>query len=81
MRPLTMSVWVTAFAVLGLAGCGPRDQVTYQSQPVLFKQGHYQGKPDQQSWATTFKGDEKAWAQAIDKRTLGQNEYVRITHN
>ncbi|HET7634053.1 MAG TPA: hypothetical protein VFK51_04920 [Burkholderiales bacterium] len=81
MKALMMSVCAAAFAVSSLAGCGPRDQVTYQSQPVLFKQGHYQGKPDQQSWAANFNGDEKAWAQAIDKRTLGQNEYVRITRN
>jgi hypothetical protein len=81
MRTLKMSAGAALLVLVGLTGCGPRDQVTYQSQPVLFKQGHYQGKPDQQSWAANFNGDEKAWEQAIDKRTLGQNEYVRITHN
>ena len=58
----------------GLAGCGEKPAVT------LYKQGHYQGKPDQQPWDNDrFKGDKVAWEAAIKKRNESQNEYTRGT--
>ena len=56
------------------AGCGEKTQVT------VYKQGQYQGKPDNQPWENDqFKGDKLAWETAIKKRNEGQNEYSRGT--
>ena len=55
------------------AGCGEKTQVT------VYKQGQYQGKPDNQPWDKEFKGDKLAWETAIKKRNEGQNEYSRGT--
>ena len=63
-----------AVALIGgvAAGCGEKTTVT------VYKQGQYQGKPDQQPWdSSMFKGDKLAWEKAIKARNLGQNEYVR----
>jgi hypothetical protein len=58
----------------GLAGCGEKPAVT------VYKQGHYQGKPDTQPWDNErFKGDKLAWETAIKARNDGQNEYTRAT--
>ncbi len=58
-----------ATLVWGVAGCGEKPNVT------VYKQGHYQGKPDTQPWDNAhFKGDKVAWESAIKKRTEGQNE-------
>ena len=65
---------IGAAAVLPLiaAGCGEKATVT------VYKQGQYQGKPDNQPWDNDqFKGDKVAWEKAIKARNLGQNEYVR----
>jgi len=63
-----------AVAMLGLAGCGEKAQVT------VYKQGTYQGKPDAQPWDNErFKGDKVAWETAIRARNNGQNEYLRQT--
>jgi len=63
-----------AALVLGAAGCGEQAAVT------VYKQGQYQGKPDQQPWDNDqFKGDKVAWEIAIKKRNEGQNEYSRGT--
>lgn len=70
-------------AVIGLSGCGEREQV------VVYKQGKYQGKPDTQPWSNAplaygdvkwTQGNEASWNDAVKKRTQGQNEYVRIQH-
>ena len=68
-----------AFAALatavgaGLAGCGERPQV------VQYKQGKYQGKPDQQAYATApWNGNKQEWEQALTARNQSQNEYKRI---
>lgn len=62
------------YSLLAVAGCGESQQVT------VFKQGQYQGKPDTRPWESAeFKGDKGAWENAISTRTMGQNEYVRIT--
>ena len=64
-----------ALALAGVAaGCGEKSSVT------VYKQGQYQGKPDQQPWDTDqFKGDKVAWEKAVKSRNLGQNEHVRIS--
>ena len=59
--------------VLGLAACGERPQV------IQYKQGKYQGKPDQPAWdSAKFNGDRTAWELAIKQRNQNQNEYKRI---
>ncbi|MBI2294012.1 MAG: hypothetical protein HYU73_27485 [Betaproteobacteria bacterium] len=56
------------------AGCGEKPTV------IVYKQGEYQGKPDNQPWDNEqFKGDKVAWEKAIKARNLGQNEYARST--
>jgi hypothetical protein len=55
------------------AGCGEKSSV------IVYKQGQYQGKPDNQPWDKEFKGDKLAWETAIKKRNDGQNEYSRGT--
>jgi hypothetical protein len=59
-----------AVAVLGLAGCGEREQVV---QPQSEKR--YQGKPDTPPWG---EGDRAGWEARIKARQLTQNEYKRI---
>ena len=62
-----------AIAALGFAGCGENQQVT------VYKQGKYQGKPDQKPWdSPEYGGDQAKWERAIEHRTQAQNEYVRI---
>jgi hypothetical protein len=62
-----------AMTMLVLAGCGERPQV------VDYKQGQYQGKPDQPPYAAApFNGDQKKWELDIRTRTQNQNEYKRI---
>ena len=60
-----------AFA-LAIAGCGERPQV------VEYKQGSYQGKPDEKAWAgAPWSGNQKEWELAIATRNQNQNEYKR----
>jgi hypothetical protein len=64
---------VTAVALLGLAGCGENQQVT------VYKQGKYQGKPDEKPWdSPQWGGSEAKWERELQQRTQAQNEYVRI---
>lgn len=64
---------VAAALVVGLAGCGERPQV------VQYKQGKYQGKPDQPAYATApWNGNKQEWEQALATRNQNQNEYKRI---
>ena len=80
MRALAVLV---AVAALGVAGCGEKEQV------VVYKQGKYQGKPDNRSWDNEppaaelrggkwTKGDRTSWEEAVKQRQLAQNEYRRI---
>lgn len=69
--------WATiacgAMAALMIAGCGERPQV------VVYKQGKYQGKPDDPPYsAAPFNGDQAKWERDIRNRTQYQNEYKRI---
>ena len=67
------AIAASAMAVLMLAGCGERPQV------IEYKQGKYQGKPDQPPYAAApFNGDKAAWERDIRARTQNQNEYMRI---
>jgi hypothetical protein len=70
-------------AVLALAACGEKEQV------VVYKQGKYQGKPDNQSWSNDplpaefrggkwTKGDRASWEESIKNRQLAQHEHRRI---
>jgi hypothetical protein len=62
-----------AFAV-GVAGCGERPQV------IEYKQGTYQGKPDQKAWdAAPFNGNKAEWERVIKTRNQNQNEYKKTT--
>ena len=62
-----------AMAALMLAGCGERPQV------IDYKQGKYQGKPDEPPYAAApFNGDQAKWDRDIRNRTQNQNEYKRI---
>jgi hypothetical protein len=63
----------SAMAVLMLAGCGERPQV------IEYKQGTYQGKPDEAPWTPApWNGNKDAWERDIRARTQFQNEYKRI---
>jgi hypothetical protein len=62
-----------AALALGLAGCGERSQV------VEYKQGAYQGKPDEKAWVgKPWNGNQKEWELALATRNQNQNEYKRI---
>jgi len=56
----------------GIAGCGERSQV------VQYKQGTYQGKPDQRPFdGAQYNGNQQEWERAIRTRNQYQNEYKR----
>jgi hypothetical protein len=62
-----------AMAAMMLAGCGERPQV------MEYKQGKYQGKPDEAPYmAAPFNGNKDLWERDIRNRTQNQNEYRRI---
>ena len=61
-----------AMAALMLAGCGERPQV------IDYKQGTYQGKPDEKPYAAApFNGNQAEWDRALRNRAQHQNEYRR----
>ncbi len=68
-------VAIAAAAVFGavlLPGCGEKDQV------IVYKQGKYQGKPDDKPWAgTQWSSNKGQWETALRTRNLNQNEYTR----
>jgi len=62
-----------AMAAMMLAGCGERPQV------IDYKQGKYQGKPDEPPYAAApFNGDQAKLEAEVRSRTQNQNEYKRI---
>jgi len=72
IRPVIV-VAIGALFALGLTGCGERPQV------VNYKQGHYQGKPDQKAYDTApWNGNKRDWEVALATRNQSQNEYKRI---
>ena len=67
-----MFVSASAAAVVAvcIAGCGDK--------PVIYKQGQYQGKPDNQPWDNAqFKNNQVEWEKAIKARNQGQDENSR----
>jgi hypothetical protein len=65
---------LVAVAAMLLGGCGERPQV------IQYKQGKYQGKPDQPAWdSARFNGNRTEYELAIKQRAQNQNEYNR--HN
>ena len=68
-RNLMICIAVGASALL-IAGCGEK--------PMVYKQGHYQGKVDSKPWDNDrFKGDQIEWEKTIKTRNQSQNEYAR----
>jgi len=72
-RYRVVAAGVAAAAALVLAACGERPQV------VEFKQGTYQGKPDEAAWKSPpWNGNKREWELALANRNQNQNEYKRI---
>jgi outer membrane murein-binding lipoprotein Lpp len=72
-RGLAVVLTASVLAALLLAGCGERPQV------IEYKQGVYQGKPDEQPWAAApFNGNKEQWEREVRARAQFQNEYKRI---
>ncbi|HUP94703.1 MAG TPA: hypothetical protein VM164_07335 [Burkholderiales bacterium] len=70
-RPIVFAACVLALAFFG--GCGEKPTVT------VYKQGQYQGKPDNVPWQSQpFNNDKASWETAIKARNNGQNEYLRV---
>ena len=64
---------LSTLAAVGLAACGEKPTVT------VYKQGQYQGKPDNVPWqGAPFNNNQTEWEKAIKARNENQNEYVRI---
>ena len=60
-------------AIAGFSGCGEKAAVT------IYKQGQYQGKPDNQPWQSApFNNDQEAWERTMRARSSGQNENFRM---
>jgi predicted small lipoprotein YifL len=72
VRSIVAIALVALIAVAGLAGCGEKPNVT------VYKQGKYQGKPDNVPWqGAPFNNNQAEWEKAIRARNNGQNEYLR----
>jgi len=78
-----MRAFLVLIAACALTACGEKEQV------VVYKQGKYQGKPDNRSWDNAplaaewrggewKQGDRASWEDSIKHRQMGQNEYKRI---
>ena len=62
-----------AAGALVLTGCGEKPAVT------VYKQGTYQGKPDNLPWQSQpFNNNKDEWEKAIKARNTRQNEYLRV---
>ena len=71
---ILVGVAIFALAALGLAGCGEKPQVT------VYKQGKYQGKPDNVPWqGQPFNNNKAEWEKSIKGRNNNQNEYLRVS--
>lgn len=70
----TFLVACTAVAlVAGVSACGEREQV------VVYKQGKYQGKPDNKPWQNAqWNNNKDQWETAVKARNLNQNEYTKV---
>jgi hypothetical protein len=73
MRTRPLLLIAAAGCALAFAACGEKPHVT------VYKQGKYQGKPDNVPWQSApFNNNQAEWQKAIKARSDGQNEYVRI---
>jgi hypothetical protein len=73
MSSVRLIVLASGLAAFALGACGEKPTVT------VYKQGTYQGKPDNLPWqGERFSGNRTEWEKAIKARNIGQNEYVRI---
>jgi hypothetical protein len=67
-----LALVLAGVAALALAGCSERPQV------IQYKQGTYQGKPDERPYnGAPFNGSQQAWDSALKQRNQAQNEYKR----
>jgi hypothetical protein len=67
-----------AASPLALTACGGGGE----AQPVMYKQGTYQGAKYTPPWDNDrFKGDERAWQDALRVRAQNQNDYSRMGDN
>ena len=71
MRPARVLLVAAVAAGFVLAGCGESPQV------VVYKQGKYQGKPDEKPWENGRWSGKEQWENALKTRSLAQNEYLR----
>lgn len=71
MKPARAVLAAAVAAGFLLAGCGESPQV------VVYKQGKYQGKPDEKPWENGRWSDKTQWETALKTRTAAQNEYTR----
>jgi hypothetical protein len=73
MKPVTCGLMILALSAVSLAGCGEKPSVT------VYKQGEYQGKPDNLPWQSQpFANNRTEWEKSIKARNNNQNEYARI---
>ena len=73
MKTGILMISAALIASAALAGCGEKPTVT------VYKQGKYQGKPDNVPWqGQQFNNNQVEWEKAIKARNIGQNEYVRV---
>lgn len=69
----SIPITLVAVALVALAACGEKPQVT------VYKQGTYQGKPDNQPWQSApFNGNHDEWERTMRARNNGQNENIRM---
>lgn len=67
-----MRVLLLLATTLLLTGCLEVDQYP------AWREGRYDGKPDDLPQQLRFSGDRLAWNAAIDNRNRHQNEYARM---
>jgi hypothetical protein len=67
-----LGIAAASVAALVFAGCGEKPAVT------VYKQGQYQGKPDNVPWQSEpFNNNKADWEKSIKARNSNQNEYLR----
>lgn len=76
MRSSARVLIIAGFATLALSACGEKPNVT------VYKQGQYQGKPDNVPWQSApFNNNQVEWEKSIKARNNNQNEYLRVGTN
>jgi hypothetical protein len=73
IRAYPLLLAAAALLAVALSGCGEKPSVT------VYKQGKYQGKPDNVPWQSQpFNNSKADWERAIAARNAKQNEYARV---